>query len=67
MASGGDNRGSSWFVAALRPSGVHKQKQRGHQTCRIAPGVLAAAENSVTVNEGWIYGWDGTLHGLQHH
>lgn len=48
--------------AALQPSGVRKQKHRGHQSRRIAPGVLAAAENSVRVNVGRIYGWDGTLH-----
>lgn len=66
MASGNKNHASSWFVfsaAALRCS---QTKAKRSLALRIAPGV-PVAENSVTVNEGWIYGWDGTLHGLHHH
>lgn len=28
----------------------------------MAAGVLAAAEHSGAVNEGWIDGWSGSLH-----
>lgn len=67
MASGTKTMAPPGLSSVLQPCGDHKQKQRGHQTRRIAPGVLLAAENSVTANEGWIYGWDGTLRGLHHH
>lgn len=67
MASGTKTMVPPGLSSVLQPCGDHKQKQRGHQTRRIAPGVLLAAENSVTANEGWIYGWDGTLRGLHHH
>lgn len=36
------------------------KSREGHRSRRIAPGVLAAAEHSVTISEGWIYGWCGS-------